>query len=196
MLKVNNNIIKVNNKWLNAQLPPGPSLPPYTLRLKFAEGVTPSLDYGTFVQVSSSPNIWDYTYENSDWSELFYDQQSLLEVIDGNTTGVTNMYRMFYMCQNLTAVSLFDTSSVTNAEGMFYYCYYITSIPLFDTSSMTNMQEMFSHCLSVESGALALYQQASSQLNPPSNHLSCFANCGVMTTTGLAELNQIPSDWK
>ena len=52
-----------------------------------------------------------------------------------------------------------------------------------------------SSCLNVQSGALALYQQASSQTNPPSSHNNTFYNCGKFTTTGAAELAQIPSDW-
>jgi hypothetical protein len=55
---------------------------------------------------------------------------------------------------------------------------------------------MFYDCYSVESGALALYQQASTQANPPLEHYRTFSNCGTQTQTGLAEFNQIPNDWK
>jgi hypothetical protein len=41
-----------------------------------------------------------------------------------------------------------------------------------------------------------LYQQASTQTNPPTNHDATFRSCGRDTTTGAAELAQIPSDWK
>jgi hypothetical protein len=58
------------------------------------------------------------------------------------------------------------------------------------------MNYMFGECVNVQSGALALYQQASTQTNPPSNHGGTFYNCGSNTTTGAAELAQIPSDWK
>jgi len=58
------------------------------------------------------------------------------------------------------------------------------------------MSYMFSGCYKVESGALALYQQASSQATPPSTHNSAFYKCGRDTVTGAAELAQIPSDWK
>lgn len=293
---------------------------PYTLRLLFKDGVTPTFSKGTGVQVSSSPNIWDLTYNNRNWSGLLKNQTNLLEVIDANTTGVTrmgsalngifqdcsslykvalfdtstvtNMDSMFYgtkvstiplfntskvtdmdymfkgtpitsvplldtssvttmvemfaNCKVITTIPLFDTSKVTNMQGMFKQnfigaklrtiplldtsnvtnmnlmfnlcdslvsvplldtsnvtsmgsmfagCNSLTSIPLFNTSNVTNMEHMFGYCHYVQSGALALYQQASSQTTPPSNHLNTFLNCGDNTTTGSAELAQIPQDW-
>ena len=79
---------------------------------------------------------------------------------------------------------------------MFFNCESLTALPLFDTSNVTNMQGTFYNCKNVQTGALALYQQASSQANPPSNHFFTFANCGINTTPGAAELAQIPNDWK
>jgi hypothetical protein len=71
----------------------------------------------------------------------------------------------------------------------------ITHIPLFDTSSATNVAGMFGGAKNVESGALALYQQMSTQDNPPSSYSSCFYQCGSNTVTGAAELAQIPTSW-
>ncbi len=112
-----------------------------------------------------------------------------------NTSSVTDMSSMFGDCSYLTSIPLFNTSSVTNMHEMFYSCSSLTSIPLFNTSSVTDMSSMFEDCSNVTSGALALYQQASSQTNPPSNHSGTFSNCGRNTTTGTAELAQIPSSW-
>jgi len=58
------------------------------------------------------------------------------------------------------------------------------------------MKSMFLNCKNVQYGALALYQQASTQTTPPSSHAKAFFNCGVSSQTGSAELAQIPSDWK
>jgi len=58
------------------------------------------------------------------------------------------------------------------------------------------MSSMLVDCVNIQSGALALYRQASSQSTPPSKHSRTFQNCGSNTTTGAAELAQIPSDWK
>ena len=113
-----------------------------------------------------------------------------------NTSNVTNMSFIFWNCSSLTTVPLFNTSSVTNMKQMFAYCTELTSIPLFNTSSVTNMDQTFNQCFKVQTGALALYQQASTQITPPSSHNGTFTYCGYSTPTGSAELAQIPSDWK
>lgn len=218
LIQINNGLLSIGGNLIEIT-PSSPSLPPYTIRLKYREGFTPYFSKGTAVQVSSSPNVWDLTYENSNWFNLLYLDTDLLEVIDANSTGVrdmgymfrdcssltsvalfdtssvTDMVNMFYGCSSLTSVPLFDTSSVTSMQFMFYNCSSLTSIPLFDTSSATNMNKMFDGCVNVQSGALALYQQASSQTTPPSNHNNTFYNCGANTVTGAAELAQIPSSW-
>jgi surface protein len=192
-----NKIMTVGGKWMEqpVQPEPEPPLPPFTIRLKFIDGVTPTFKFGsTAVQVSSSPNIWDLTYENTNWSTLLQNQSNLLEVIDAQVVGVLNMLSIFRNCASLTTVPLFDTHTVTNMQGMFDSCYELTTIPLFDTSNCTNMSGMFGRCYKVQSGALALYQQASSQATVPS-HSQTFRDCGRDTTTGAAELAQIPSSW-
>ena len=291
-------------------------LPANTLRLRFTDGFTPTNSKGTLTQVSASPNIWDWTYNSPSWMLAWKNNNSLLEVIDGNatdvtymdwlfeactsltsvslfntsnvtemtamfggctsltsvplfdtsnvtdmsvmfnnctsltsvplfdtskvtdmmgmfdechnlttvplfdtskvtdmsymfhnctsltsvplfdTSNVTTMDEMLYGCTSLTSVPLFDTSNVTDMDAMFAFCTSLTSVPLFDTSKVTDMSYMFSSCYKVESGALALYQQASSQATPPSSHASAFYKCGRDTVTGAAELAQIPSDWK
>lgn len=241
----NDKVLTRNTKWLKEYeepTPPTPSLPPYTIRMKFTDGVTPSFSKGTLTQVSSSPNIWDLTYENSDWSNLIKNQTNLIEVIDANIINVTNLTSLFESCTGLTTVALFDTSNVTSLFGTFYQCSSLTSVPLFNTSNVTNMNQMFTKCSSltsvplfntsnvtnmysmfretgitsiplfdtskvtemyctfykcsnVQSGALALYQQASTQATPPTSHYNTFYNCGSNTTTGAAELAQIPSSW-
>ena len=113
-----------------------------------------------------------------------------------NTSSVTNMYSMFSRCAALEMVPLFNTSNVTTMEYMFEDCSALKTVPLFNTSSIVFMNGVFKNCNNVQSGALALYQQASTQANPPSHHTGTFKNCGANTTTGAAELAQIPSDWK
>ncbi len=113
-----------------------------------------------------------------------------------DTSSVTTMEAMFYDCRNLTSLPLFDTSSVTNIDDMCYNCESLTAVPLFDTSSCTvNFNRVFCNCYKVAGGALALYQQVSTQANPPSSHERAFDNCGRNTASGFAELLQIPSSW-
>ena len=113
-----------------------------------------------------------------------------------DTSKVTDMTNMCFSCSSLTSVPLLDTSLVTSMSMMFMKCYRLTSIPLFNTSNVTFMNLTFSECYRVESGALALYQQASTQTTPPQQHLATFESCGIYTQSGAAELAQIPSDWK
>lgn len=170
-------------------------------------------------------NIWDVTCNNSNWNWLFIQNTSvsndnLLEVLGGNTSNVTdmaflfrnatslvkveafdtsnvgNMQQMFAHCSALTHVPVFNTVNATNMSAMFTECYSLKAVPLFNTSKVTNMWCTFWNCTNVESGALALYQQASSQATPPSDHHAAFYNCGSNTTTGAAELAQIPAEWK
>lgn len=218
IIKYNNKVVTHNNKWVGYES--SEPLPAYTLRLRFSEGYTPTFSKGTGVQVSSSPNIWDLTYNNTNWGSLLSNQSDLLEVLGANTSNVTQMGAMFYLCTSLTSVALFDTSNVSNMNstfsnctslitvplfdtsnvtdmwGMFLSCSSLTSVPLFNTSNVTDMRSVFRECRNVQSGALALYQQASTQANPPSDHSLTFRNCGTNTQTGAAELVQIPDDWK
>ena len=113
-----------------------------------------------------------------------------------DTSSVTIIAGMFQDCSSLITVPLFNTSKVTNTVSMFSYCSALTNVPLFDTSNVTDMRNMFDSCINVESGALELYHQASSQTTPPSKYTRAFCNCGSNTQTGAAELAQIPSDWK
>ena len=199
-----NKIMTLDGKWMEQpSAPPGPppgpqppTLPPYTLRLKYFDGDPPSNQFGTVTQVSSSPNIWDLHYEGEDWTEILSGDASLIEIVAGNLSGVRIVENMCGGCENLTAVNdLFGTSGITNAYYMFSDCAALITVPLFNTTSMTNVGYMFVRCFNVESGALALYNQMSTQANPPIDHNRTFFRCGRDTVTGAAELAQIPASW-
>ena len=251
------------------------NLPPNTVRVRTRDGLVPyksgtesSSTYETATLVEGTSDVYDVYKSGTDFYNLFFNSNNVVEVLGANTTGITNMNSMFSYCSLLTTVALFDTSSVTDMCYMFHYCLALTSVPLFNTSSVTIMSYMFNNCNSlttvplfdtssatdmecvfnncyslttvplfktsnvenmyetfrgcssltsvplfntssvmfmdsmflnctkVQSGALALYRQASTQANPPSSHTETFKNCGSDTTTGAAELAQIPDDWK
>lgn len=111
-------------------------------------------------------------------------------------SNVIQAQNMFYGCTSLTSIPQFDLSNLERAESMFNGCTSLTSIPLFSTSKLDKIPSMFYGCTNVESGALALYQQISSQSTPPSDYMHAFYNCGSNTVTGAAELAQIPASWK
>ena len=166
----------------------------------------------TGVSLSNTSNLTHLSY-------AFQDCSSLTSVLYFDTSSAMQMNGMFSGCSSLATVPLFDTSSAVGFFGVFQYCTALTSVPLFDmssardmrymfngcrnldsiplfnTSSALDMSNMFKGCRNVQSGALALYQQASSQATPPSSHSECFTNCGVDTVTGAAELAQIPASW-
>jgi len=132
----------------------------------------------------------------SSMERMFYSCRNLSELPAFDTSKVTTMNNMCWKCTSLTNIPLFDTSNVTDMNSTFSNCTSLTNIPLFDTTKVQDMNYTFSTCTNVQSGALALYQQASTQTTPPVNHYQTFYNCGTNTQTGSAELAQIPSDWK
>lgn len=210
---VNNKVLKnsANDKWLIKKEGPDYNplgLPPNTVRVRTSDGNPPErfpyqsgyTTYETATLVPGTTDVYDVYKSGTSFQRLLIASSNVIEVLGANTTGITNMREMFAaerpVDMTLTSVALFDTSSVTDMYNMFNDVQSLTSIPLFDTSSVTNMSHMFVNCTNIQSGALALYQQASSQANPPTNHERAFYNCGSNTTTGAAELAQIPSDWK
>lgn len=110
------------------------------------------------------------------------------------TNALTDVEQMFYGAANLQEAPYFETSGVTNMKSILYRCSDIKSIPLYHTDSVTNVDTAFGGCFLVETGALAMYQQLSSLANTP-HHSMTFTNCGRDTTTGAAELAQIPKSW-
>lgn len=199
-------------------------LPANTVRVRTSDGNVPVKEtytsYETATLVEGTSDVYDVYKSGTTFQYLLLSSSNVVEVLGANTSNVTDMNNMFLNCQALTTVPLFDISNVTNTRWMFYNCISLTSVPLFDTSnvsniscmfsfctslttvpllntsSVTNMGGMFYGCTNIQSGALALYQQASTQTNPPTDHEQTFYNCGTNTTTGAAELAQIPSDWK
>ena len=80
---------------------------------------------------------------------LFLDNKRLqvLEILDVDTSNVTDMSYMFKGCNSLTTldVSSFNTSNVTDMSHMFYNCSSLKTLDLsnFDTSNVTNIKDMF-----------------------------------------------------
>lgn len=304
MINFNNGTLRVQGHWLypNGTIPKV-DLPPYTMLIEYLPGVTPYNGYddqrwlnGTARQVSVTPNIWEWHYENSSWSgkvpksdirnehvyqdigiDVNYAGQ-MIAIHAANLTGVYDINYLaslcpwFYYCAeidthhvmymtelftgdlNLTRAPNFDLSNTRYFQDAFWNCrslvdvpklniqdvYYqdmydpslsvnytnlfnncksLTQIPILDYTNATctnNMFEgctgltkinhihlpnvrtcglMFKDCVNVETGALKLYQELSTQANPPTRYEECFKNCGINTATGLAELQQIPQSW-
>ena len=197
---IGNVFATINNRLTKRLDPYNPlDLPPNTVRVRTIEYVPDwsQASYEIAKHKDGTPdNIWDVYKSGTSFDDLLKGSSNVIEILGANTIGITSMSNMFSGCFAMTTVPLFDTSKVTDMSHMFDACSSLTAVPLFDTSNVTDMREMFANCYAVETGALALYQQASTQANPPTNHSGTFRLCGRDTQTGAAELAQIPSDWK
>lgn len=186
----------INNVTINGRpigifvddVPPAPdpwnplNLPAYTLRVKLTDTSYDCSSQGfngTWTRVGTD-GTWDIYYPNNSWRRLLTDsigywgKHKEFQLLGLNSTGVTNMERLCDCSQQ----------------------YMRGTIPLFDTTTLTNVTNCFYECYYVDGGQLALYQQMSTQANPPTSHAGCFNKCGRDSTTGAAELAQIPSGWK
>jgi surface protein len=155
--------------------------------------------FGACHSLVTAPTLTTTSVTNM--NTMFWGCSALKNVPLYSTSSVTSMEATFAACSSLESLPLFDTSHVkrffngTRVAGLCTNCTSLKSIPLLDTSSATNVYSMFNGCTAVESGALALYQQMSTQTTPPTTYTYCFTNCGSGTTTGAAELAQIPTSW-
>jgi len=142
----------------------------------------------TSVSISNTGSLSNCQY-------MFSNCTSLLQAPNVSLANATTCKGMFSSCRSLTTVPAYDTDAATDLSSMFNGCSSLTTVPLIKTDSAVNVTDMFRLCTHVESGALALYNQMSSQTNPPSSHSRCFQNCGSSSSSGSAELAQIPSSW-
>ena len=95
-----------------------PGLPAYTLRYKFYDSSFDPTSIslrGTWTQVSASPNVWDWTYQNATWNNGPFKSRAsdlipvtgLYDVIDaGDNTGVNSLTYFFG-----TSGAIYQTSS-------------------------------------------------------------------------------------
>ena len=151
----------------------------------------------TFMGCKSLTSVPSYdTSKVTEMRYTFNDCSSLSSIPWFDTSKVTYIEGMLFNCSNISSVPLYDTSKAVDMVNMLAGCTSLTSLPLFDTSNVKNIDCAFNSCVNVQSGALDLYRQASTQTNPPGYHHNTFTNCGINTQTGSAELAQIPIDWK
>lgn len=181
-------------------------LPPFTAQLRYTDGITPTFIEGaTAVQVSESPNLWNVTYENTNWDLFLYSSTpaELLEIRGMNSKGVTSMYCMCQGCGKLTYVANFDTSAVTNMSWMFNACMHLPAVPLFDTRNVTTMESMFENCLRLRTVPLFNTSKVTnmrwmfgmSNMNTDAMIDGCplFDTSNVTTMEGMFFLTKVPS---
>jgi len=197
------------------------NLPPWTIRIEYAFDthgpIIPSLGFPqTHVDHFGNGNVWDVSLAGAEhpdywFHDLFRTNETdtstntvimyklgdpnLLKVWGANAPGLTNLEGMFANCHNLREVCLFDTRYVNRWGWTFGGCDKLQYIHRFDVSSADFMNFTFANCIRVTGGALDLYNDASST-GLVYSHYATFRYCGKNTTTGAAELAEIPDDWK
>jgi hypothetical protein len=105
---------------------------------------------------------------------------------------------MFSGCTSLKTVNTIDITKADSGNGcsyMFQGCIALTKIPTFiSTGSIAlSVYYMFKDCINVASGMLDFYNRYRGRVTSSDD---AFNNCGTNTETGLAELAQIPDNWK
>lgn len=203
------------------------NLPLGTIRYRFGD---PSYDPNTtnvgglWVQVSSSPNIWDWSLTPANPSlvgrfSTAFNGIGTVDILGANLNGLDqpDLYRT-WESSGITSVAILDTREVLHfseaftrctslqfvADGipisgdcfqMFYGCFSLRRVPLLQQAGAVNLSEMFENCYNVEGGILDFYDRFR-YITEQGAHWACFRNCGINTTTGAAELAQIPDTWK
>lgn len=195
----NNKVLKnsSNDKWLKKYVDPyNPlGLAAYSMRLRLAQGTT-FAGAGTAVCIDETNNIWDWTFGNGDAALAAKYTANIVEVLGINTHGITDFRGVFNNCSNLiTLPTNVYFGDGTEFSSFAYGCTSITTIPNYDLHSATNAFHMFNGCTNVESGVLTMYNQLSALGTQITSHVDTFKNCGSNTTTGAAELAQIPASW-
>lgn len=175
--------------------------------------------FGSCPRLASAPML--STGKVTTMRDMFYGCNALVDVPQYDTKNVTNMASMFSECPSLKRVPQFNTAKAANVSDMFFSGPLLEEAPSFTSGSVISIASLFSgctslaaipainvanveyatrafcNCRSVPSGILSMYQALSSTGKVAAhNHDQCFYNCGINTTTGAAELAQIPSDWK
>lgn len=147
---------------------PGPSIPAKTVRFRFEDAYDPTssseaslwVSGSTWTRVSSSPNVWDYYRDTTDWSREFRNkfnrnnESNGVHVVEANLTGVTSLQATFAQQwgTNLAAwlgmiksVSKFYAPDATNMDSCFCDIPYLQSVEVTSSASATIMSDMFSN---------------------------------------------------
>lgn len=133
---------------------------------------------------------------------MFQGCTSLVSVPNFDTSKVEHMRYMFKGCTSLTSIPEFDTECCYDLKSFAEGCTAVTAVPQLDVYNPVASAEdyivvdMFKDCVNVVSGALNLYNAMKDyEFTEETDHADAFLNCGSNTTTGYAELAQIPASW-
>lgn len=181
-------------------------LPAKTLKFMFSnpsynpisEGVGSG---GTWTKITAvENNIWEWTKNSSNWDnefkEAFRDSENEVSIVAaGDLSGISSASYLFNSNSQLISCVDLTLKNCSSIGYLFSGCLNLKNIPYLSTTSVAYCQYAFANCYKVKTGSFNMYTLLSSQQTPPINKTSCFSNCGRDTTTGAAELAQIPASW-
>lgn len=169
-------------------------------------------------QLSSSPNRWmccDSSSNDTSFTDKFYSRSVSsdlfasaggVDIIWADFTGKTSTSYMFADTSVKSVGRWYNTSALTassnedaSMSSMFRNTL-ITAIPSAmpaPTGKWSYVDYMFDGCTAVASGIISYYNKLVAAKGSNRWEITgCFRDCGSGTTSGAAELAQIPSDWK
>lgn len=117
-------------------------------------------------------------------STEIFENASLLESITVYVRGTSGQLTQ-------VPLPLFGASNRT-----FRNCTSLTYMPLLDVSGVNQCIQIFDGCVNIAGGIVDMYDALKVRCSGVGDHGLAFRNCGINTTTGAAELSQIPADWK
>lgn len=121
-----------------------------------------------------------------------------------NTSDSINAFREAELLESVTVYERGTSGQLTqvplpltgNAEYAFRNCRSLTYMPLMDVSNVNKCTKMFEGCVNIAGGILDVYDVLKIRCASYGLHIQAFSGCGINSTTGRAELMQIPNDWK
>lgn len=145
----NGSPLTYNGSWLSLHVPKPSAISPYTVRFEFTSPVVDPTSYqyhwntwGTWARVSSSPNVWDFTYQNTTWGNVFntglYSTLPSCKIIDANLRDVTEFTDTFYAQSNITSVNLGDLWSLQVFTQPLQGCSSITEFIVGDIGELSS----------------------------------------------------------
>lgn len=147
-----------------------------------------------WTQVSASPNVWKL--EITKWGYNANLGYGLLFLFGSNASPpvgtITHSCRLIGS-GNMDAA--LDGEYCASMDRMFGGCTGLEYIDPIHCTTVENVGGMFSGCTNVEDGALDQYNWFNTYGVNIINHSGTFTDCGSSTTTGAAELDQIPVGW-
>lgn len=160
--------------------------------------------YGTWTQVSSSPNRWkwegwDYSYIDElygiPWAFAFQESgtgtlysQLTSSNLGGGTCKIVD-------CGGFNYVDS-EQHTFQSMDRCFGPATALTEFATMQTpNTLVNLNSVFIGATNVVDGSLDQYTYWSTYNTNISNHSATFKDCGSNTQAGLAELNQIPVGW-